>query len=383
MHPRTTRAALFSLCLALASSKALAVSGLASGKLGLLESNGIGYGYSSYTGLWTQTNLDGPVLNRLAGEFLGYLRTTGKVNSYNPTADRWVKYTYTGQPLIEDVEGNTAVCVTSRAAYANATVWTVWRAITFPKTEFVVGGGSAGPFALAWTSAAAYAYNASQGQWTSSPLPSVALGGIATGGLGLVWTSSECVAFDPDPGSWTSLDLGAPGGISATGSGHVGLVWGDHRAFAFSQLTDSWNPLDTAAPILAGSASGDIALLWTTGEAWAFNANTGTWTPILITVPLGVPDPTGSTLDAVLRSENPSRERRVVLHWSGDAGFDARLFDASGAQVARATAAETLPGEWEAVLDARSIGHPLPSGTYWALAEGAGRVEGRRVVFLP
>lgn len=357
-----------------------ATSGLAQGKVAVLESSGVAFGFSGYSGGWTTISLEGTVLTRSAGAYLGYVRTNQKVYAFNSVNDHWYKSSYSGTPVAEDVEGATAIFWSSTGAYAISTLWTLWRTDSFALGEIPRGGGSASTFAAVWTNVAAHAFSAASGSWYAITLPEPAIGGLASDGLCLVWTSGHAYAFDPSPGAWTSLDLGAPGGVSGSGSGKVGMVWGGQRAQAYSQITDTWAVLDTSTPVVGGNANGEVAVLWTFNEGWAFNAASGLWSQIPLQLASEVP-PDDRVSGLRMESANPTREGRLRLRLPTTASWRIELFAVDGTRV--------LGFDREASVDSAiefatvgTDGRRLPAGAYWVQATSGEQIEALRIVLV-
>lgn len=369
----------------LCSPAPAAIHGVTAGKVGVIDNSDTAYGFSAFSGQWTQTTLESPVIVRKAGLYIAYLRTSQKIYTYNPTGNRWVKTTYIGPILGEDAQSSTAVVWNNNEAHANATLWTIWKQQSFGPGNSPRGGGSAGTFAAVWCTQAAYAYNASNGNWHSVALNGPPIGGIARDGLGLVWTFSDAYAFDPASSSWSPLDLGTPEGVSAAGSGKVGLVWGGGSGQAFSAYLDQWVGLDSITPWLGGTASGDVALLWTASGGYAFNAQTAVWTPILLS-PSAVPggdDASAWTGGFSVRPNPASRDGSDGIHFEvpTPGAWRLEVFDVTGARVHQIDA--TASTETSFVWDARdSRGARLAAGAYWVRASDGDREESRRFVIV-
>ncbi len=365
----------------LLSSPVRAFEGSAQGRVGLINTDIRAYGFSTISGEWTSTTLDSPAQVRLAGPYLGYLRTGSRVYVFNSTNDRWYSRDFVGIPRGEDVQGATAVLWTTRACYGIASVWSIWFEQLLDPRDAPRGGGSAGNFGLVWTFNAAYAFNAGTGQWIRQSLDGVSAGGIAGDGFGLVWTNTSAYAFNPSPGSWTTIDLNGIHGMSADGSGDVGVIWGQNQAQAFSRVLNSWFHLDTHATIQGGSAGGQIALLWDSGSAYAFNAGTGLWDEILLEDSAGVSGMGGAEMHLSV-FPNPCTSGLLRITLPNDSHARIRLFDAGGSEIRSWDTSRETGGSfvWD-TTDAN--GRPVASGTYWIRAESSsGRVEARRVAVV-
>jgi hypothetical protein len=365
-----------------ATGPAVAFSGLATGHVGLIDTNVKGYGYSSYTGAWTPVTLTGPALSRASGEYLGYLRTAQTLYSYNSTNGRWFNIPYTGQVLGEDVRGATTVVWTSTNMYAIASLWTLWRARSFQPDEVPVGGGSASNFGLFWTNKRGYAFHSASGAWMPQQLTGRAISGIANDGFGLLWGINGAFSFDPSPGAWTTLTLGEPQGVSAAGSGSVGLVWGSTQGQAYSAPLDIWVPFNDTERILGGAAGGEVAMLWDSAKAYCFNAADGTWSSTALLVDLtdvGSPDaPAGFSL-----GPNPSTGR-IDFRLPCAGSWMVQVFDVNGALVWSLDADTREKGNNLSWDGHESDGRRVAAGTYWIRAESAeGQVEARRIVMMP
>ena len=362
------------LCWFSAGGPACATSGAAAGKVGLVDTPSQAYGFSATTNVWTPRTLDSPAVVRMAGEFLGYLRSSTKIFLYNSTNDRWVSTVYSGTAGGEEVEGATAVFWSSTTLYGCAAHWTVWKTMSLPAGEVIAGGGSAGSFGLAWSAAKAYAFFSAPGTWITQDLDGPCLGGIASDGLGLVWTASSAYSFDPALGAWVHLDLGATAGVSVAGSGDVALVWGDGEAQAYSGFLGSWYEHSDANTIEGGAASGEIALFWCGATAFSFNANTGTWSQVALQGTSGVNAPITGT-GMIELGPNPARER--VLLSPRDAGdWRIRLIDAGGRVLGEREVRGGVAVEW----DLRALG--VAAGSYWLEARSGATLETRRIVLL-
>ncbi|MFN8547272.1 MAG: T9SS type A sorting domain-containing protein [Candidatus Eisenbacteria bacterium] len=352
---------------------AAGTNGATSGNVGLIDTSTQAYGFSASTNLWTSRTLDSPAVVRLAGEFLGLLRTGSKLLLYNSTNDRWVSCSFAGTPLGEEVEGATAVVWTTSTLYGCAAHWTVWKTMAVPSGETPVGGGSAGNFGLAWSTHKAYAFYSAPGTWVTQDLDGPCLGGIANGGLGLIWTSTSAYSFDPSLGSWVHHDLGATAGVSVAGDGDVALVWGDQTAQAYSAPLGGWYTASGAPSILGGAASGEIALFWSSTTGYSFNAATGTWSQIAIQGASATNDGPGD-FSLVTLGPNPA-VRSMRLAWRESGERTVRVLDVAGREL------RTLEGvgavDWD-LTDAR--GERVPNGSYWLQVEGSGGVEARRIV---
>jgi hypothetical protein len=366
---------------------AMARKGIAAGKVGVVDTDIKGYGYSSCSGLWTSVSLDSPVEERRAGQYLGYLRTSGKLFAFNPNNDHWYSTPLQGTPLGESVQGATAVCWTTAACYGISSIWTLWRTQTFGAHDFANGGGSAGTFGLVWTKTSGYAYNASSNQWIQQVMPGGPIGGLASDGMGLVWTQSTAYAFDPTLGSWLALDLGNPAAVSADGSGKVGIVWGGNRVQAFSGITDAWYTLDAGSALWGGVAGGEVAILWDRTRAYSFDANTGAWSTMLLqgNADLMSPQPeTASTqIDGAFSlGPNPSRDGRLTMQLPGEHAWQVEIVDVHGSRIRSLEAPASVSGsslEW----DGKDVsGRAVSNGVYWVRAESNRRVEARRIVIV-
>jgi len=356
-----------------ASGFASGTNGATSGNVGLIDTSTQAHGFSATTNVWTTRALDSPAVVRLAGEFLGYLRTSSKLLLYNSTNDRWVSCSFSGTPLGEEVEGATSVAWTTTTLYGCAAHWTVWKTMTVPGGEVPMGGGSSGNFGLAWSAHKAYAFYAAPGTWITQDLDGACLGGIANGGLGLVWTSTSAYSFDPSLGAWVHLDLGATAGVSVAGDGDVALVWGDQTAQAYSAPLGVWYTASGAPSILGGTASGEIALFWSSTTGYSFNASTGTWSQIPIQGASAIDEGEGG-LSSLSLGPIPA-VGSLRLAWRDPGRRTVRVLDVAGREL-RALEGDTAV-EWD-LRDAS--GERVPSGSYWLRVEGRFGVEARRVV---
>ncbi|MBK8232001.1 MAG: hypothetical protein IPK72_15810 [Candidatus Eisenbacteria bacterium] len=365
-----------------AANPSWAQSGAAGGRVSIIETAGRAYGFSSYSGNWTMTPLDTAALDIAVGTYLGFVRTEGKIHSYNSTNDRWYATALIDPPSQldgHDIEGATSVAWGLRHAYGIATPWSLWKVTAWQVGEHCLGGGSAGNFALVWTNARAHAYSSTTGQWTSQLLGTAPLGGIASGGLGIVWTMHDVFAFDPLASQWNWIDLGDPFGVSAVGSGNTAVVWSDGAASAYSALLNTWVPLEGLLDVFGGDAGGDVALVWGHGWAYAFMAATGTWTPLTFPVPSSTQDPAPSLGDGFSVGPNPAPGGALAFTLPRGEAWTIGIYAADGGRVHQLEAA-TPTLAW----DGRDItGRRVPAGTYWVRAESASRIESRRVVLLP
>jgi hypothetical protein len=360
---------------------AAALTGMAGGHVGLIDTNMKAYGFSSFSGRWTPVTLTGPACAKSAADYVGYLRTAQRLYSYNSTNDHWYSIAYTGQVRGEDLCGATSVVWTSTSMYAIASCWAIWRALPFQPDEVPIGGGSASNFGLFWTNKRGYAFHSATGTWMPQVAPSRAISGIANDGFGLLWNTSEAFSYDPTPGAWYNLNLGDMQGVSAAGGGNVGLVWGQNRAQAYSGVFDCWTPFEGTQPFLGGVAGGEVAILWDTSEAHCYNAETGTWTSVTLQIdPAGVgglPDAGGFSV-----LPNPS-SGEVAFRLPTKGAWKVEVFDVNGALMRRLDTDTREKGDalsWDG-LDAD--GHRVAAGTYWVRAESVERqVEARRVVIM-
>jgi hypothetical protein len=373
-------AALFLIVMFLPGA-AQAYKGLAGGKVGLIDTNSKGYGFSAYSGAWASVDLDSPADCRLTGTYLGYLRTPARIYAYNPTNDRWFYGSYQGIPMGESVQGATAIFWSTTGTYAIASLWTIWRCQTFEPRDGPVGGGSAGNFALLWTKNKAYAFNSSSGLWMSQTLDGNPEGGITCDGIGLVWTALSAYAFDPTPGGWVPLNLGSPSGVSACGGGKVALVWGVNTAQAYSGLMDTWYPVNTTTAIEGGRAGGDVALLWDSSRAYSFDANTGSWSTLVLQ---GSNDmrrfPEGVGGDTFWIGPNPNSTGSVAMHLPVGQDWKVEIFNVNGACLRSALLLATQDGASWIWDGADESGLAVAAGTYWVRASAQDQVEVRRIV---
>jgi hypothetical protein len=374
-------ALLFLACLLTAAGPAAALTGLAKGHVGLIDTNSRAYGFSSTSGRWTPVVLTGPAEAKAAADYLGYLRTAQKLYVYNSTNDHWYSIVYTGQVRGEDLCGATAVVWTTTSMYAIASNWAIWRALPFQPDEVPLGGGSASSFGLFWTNKRGYAFHSASGTWMPQPIPSRAISGIANDGFGLLWNAEAAFSYDPTPGAWDTLDLGGMEGISAAGGGSVGLVWGENRAQAYSGTFDCWNPIENSEPFLGGAAGGDVAILWDTNQAHCYNSETDTWSSVVLQAnPAGLDGP--GQIGGFSVAPNPS-QGEVTFRLPTSGAWKIELFDVNGAVVRRLDTDTREKGDMLSWDGLDGDGHRVAAGTYWARAESAERqVEARRVVML-
>lgn len=374
--------------LALALPCSAQADGLARGMLAEQDWPGLAYGFSAYSQQWTSTPLVGTILKRDAGDYIAAILTTERAYAYKPANDRWICDLYDGHLCGLDADGTTAVYWTSSGCAAIASIWTVWRRESFGLGEVARGAGSAGCFALVWTTQRALAYNASTGQWQTQELLQPPLSGITSNGIGLVWTSRQAFAFCPTSDAWTEAGLVDPIGLCA-GSGCVGLVWGEAEAAAYSQTTGAWCPVETpGGPFRSGAAHGRVALVWTDEDACAFNADTGQWTAIGHVSGIGADDDETARLSDAPEvfgiDPNPCAGLQLRLRLPGRDAWRVAVFDLTGRQVRRIDVPGAVDGStlaWDRTDDA---GVPLPPGSYWIRAQSAaGSVEARRIVLLP
>lgn len=365
--------------------RALARGGAACGNVAVVDAGAKAYGYSGYSEAWTPVTLDASAEVRLAAENLGYVRTPFRVYSFNPTNSHWYWSNITGTPLGESALGSTTIFWSSDAAYAIASLWSIWRSRSWENGEQPVGGGSCGSFALVWTQHHAYAFHSATGQWMSQSLNEGISGGITCDNFGLVWTPQSVYSYDPSPGSWVPIDLGLTYGISVTGEGNVALAWSTDHAEAYSSAFDAWFPADGADRILDGTARGNLALFWSAAEAWVFDANNGTWNRVEIDIP---PDGGGKPVDPVDVGSgfsvhpNPAPSDRVQLQLPGGKEWEVEVFDVGGRRVRSfrpETGASALRIDWDRTDDS---GLRLAAGSYWIQARSEESVEVRRVLLL-
>jgi hypothetical protein len=363
------------------SQPARAVTGAAMGRVAVIDTETKGLGFSTYSGTWTSVQLDSPASVRLAGGYLGYLRTTARIYAYNSTNDHWYHTSYQGIPNGEDDVGASIIFWTNAACYAFASPWALWRTHLFDAGEVPLGGGSGGTYAMVWTTIHGIAFHSASGQWMSQTLTMPPVGGLTNDGLGLVWTQDSVYCFDPTPGGWQELGLNDASGISAVGGGGACLVWGGRCALAYSGTFDSWTPFQADNTIQGGVAGGEIALLWTATQAATFDANTTVWAPVPLEHASGLIAPQTPEGDALSISPNPATAD-LHLRLAGGSGWAIAVIDAAGRAVrnleAPATVGPTIL-EWDR-LDRE--GHRCSAGVYWIQAKSRERLEARRVVLL-
>lgn len=370
------------LLVPLVSGRAPASSGIACGKVGIVDTPTKIFGFSTYTGVWTPTTIDSPGVVRLAGQYLGYLRTATRLYAYNPLNDTWRVCTFSGTPRGEDIEGGTAIFWSSSGAYVGSTLWTTWRTQTFADGEEPLGGGSGVDLALAWTPHHAYAFRVANGQWFHQALADPCAGGIASEGLGMVWTNAAAYSFDAAAGSWVPLSLDEPEGVSVTGSGDVGLVWTSTSAQAYSGLLEGWYEQSSGTILEGGSASGEIALLWGANTAFVFDANTGVWSAQPLGSPAAAPEPFAGGGSAMRVGPNPCTGDRVTLGLAPDRAWRVGVYGPQGRllrsyNLPEGSASRAL--SWDRTDDA---GRRVAAGTYWIRAESKESCEARRVVLI-
>ena len=367
-------------------ARAAATTGAAGGKVCIMSGTDRVYGFSTYSGSWTMTLLETPPQATFVGDYLGYVRTHGKLYAFNSTNDHWYSTSLTDGPSQldgQDVEGATAIAWGQHHAYGIATPWSLWRSIWWPNAEHCVGGGSGGSFGLVWTNLGAHAYSASTGQWYSQPLGESSVGGIASNGIGIVWTLDDAYAFDPLATHWSSIDLGDPFGVSAAGSGNTAVVWSHDRAQAYSAFLNQWVPTTALIDVVGGAAGGDVALVWGNDWACSFIATTGVWTQLVFPIPSGAEEPASILGSGFEVGPNPSRDGRMSFSLPGADPMTITIVDASGARVARLEAPSDGRGARIAWDGLDTSGGRVAAGTYWVLAESRSRSEARRVVVLP
>jgi hypothetical protein len=370
--------------LAFPASFALAVNGSVAGNVAVVDTPGKAYGYSTYNGTWTDVTLDAMGMSRLAGDYLGYVRTPFRLYSFNSTNDHWYFSNFTGTPLGESTLGATTIFWSSNAAYAIASLWTTWRMQTWQNQEQPLGGGSCGSFALVWTPLRAYAFHSASGQWMPQTLNEGISGGITCNNFGLVWTPSAVYSFDPYPGGWVPVDLGLTDGISVTGEGNVAMAWSAEGAVAYSAVYDAWFPADNESTILDGAARGELALFWSASEAWVFDATTALWSDIELEQPGGGGGKPDEPMDIGFSvTPNPAQsDDQVYLQLPGGREWEVEVFDVAGRRV-RAfrpeTAGTAVQVQWDRTDDG---GHRLAAGSYWVRARSEESVEVRRLLLM-
>ena len=384
------RAAVAGLCLLLGPALAQAQDGAAGEQVAIVDTPTHAYGYSAYSGTWTSTTLEAPAAVRLAGGALGYLRSGLRIHAFNATNAHWYGSTYSGYAMGESAEGSTLIFWSSEAAYAIASLWTIWRSQPFTG-ELPIGGGSAGTFGLVWTSHDAYAFHSASGQWMRQALDGGCRGGITLPNLGLVWTPSALYTFDPTPGGWVALDLGEPDGISVAAASGIALAWSAQGAVAYTNTLDLWIPLEGDVSIAGGAVDGGIGIVWNRQQASAFDAATGLWTTTPVAgMPDSPPPPKDIPVDLDPGSggftfrigPNPARGDHLRLQLPPGIGRDVQIFDAAGRVVRSWQAAGSAGGpvlSWDRTDD---TGRQVPAGVYWARAQAEDAVEVRRIVLL-
>lgn len=366
------------------------VSGVARGRVAVIDSPGHLHGYSNYSGLWTTTPTTVNAARILASDYLGFVRGGQKIYCFNSTNDRWIEGTFSGFPLGESVEGATAVFWTNGEMFGNSSIWTIWKKETTQLGETVLGGGSAETFGMVWTTRRALAYSSSNGQWIPQQLGVRPAGAIARKGLGLVWTSLQAFAFSAATRTWTDLELDTPTGVSATGDGQVGLIWSADEALAYSAAADAWYPHAPGAPILGGSAGGQTAMVWTSYGAHVFDASRSLWTSIVYPAAAGAEEHDDAS--AMARAlftvvGNPVRTSDLRFRLGAEGTWTVSLYDVAGASLGSRVIDVGPDGvvvDWDFRADgAQTAGALPPSGIYWLRAESSHGVEARRVVLLP
>lgn len=366
----------------LTDAGAFAGGGAASGNVAVVDAGTKAYGYSGYSGTWTAADLDAPAETRLAGDNLGYVRTSSRVHSFNPTNSRWYGSAYSGNALGESTLGATSIFWSTHAAYAIASLWSIWRDHPWEAGEVPQGGGSCGCFALVWTQHHAHAFHSASGQWMTQPLEQPISGGITCQDFGLVWTPQTVYSFDPFPGGWVPLALGFTHGISVTGEGNVALAWSADHAEAYSGTFDAWFPADGSSPILDGIARGNLALFWSASDAWVFDASTGLWSGVEIEGgSAGAMEPLepGSLESGLAVRPNPAVGDQIQFELPGGPTWEVEIFDVTGRQVRSLRPADaTSPHriEWNRTDE---TGLRVPAGMYWVRARSEEAVEVRRL----
>jgi hypothetical protein len=214
---------------------------------------------------------------------IGFLLTTQNLYAYKPLTNRWTTSAYAGSPCGQDAEGSTIAFWTTQKCYATAMIWNIWHSYSLQNGEVVLGGGSAGMFAIFWTNQRAIAYNGGSGQWTSQSLSSAALGGIASEELGVVWTTQNVYSYSYALRIWKSIAMRNP---FVSGSGNTAVSRNSTHAFSYSRTLDTWYPFTPGMCIQGGTADGDVAVVYTKTIAYAFSQFTGNWYPVpLVSAP--------------------------------------------------------------------------------------------------
>jgi hypothetical protein len=357
--------------------------GLASGKVGVFGSATTGYGFSAYSGVWTQTELDSPAEVCKASEDIGYLRTSGRIYAYNPTSDHWYSSPFTGEPVAQSVVGATALFWSSTSAYAIASIWSLWRAVDFQPGEVPRGGSAAPGFGMVWTMHTAYAFASGSGQWHSCALDGTPIGGVACSGFGLIWTPHAAYAFNPLTGTWSSQNLQSTSGVSADAFGNVGLIWFSNQAFVYSATADVWQSFTFPEQIWSGQAKGDVAIVWDSGRVLCYDTEANTWTmQVLPPPPEGVVSVHSAQGDLSFSVDPNPSDGAVAFHLPNEGKWEIDVIRVDGS-LARHLSLNTLPGDARFVWDGRDGGgNPLPAGSYWVRAESEGHVEARRIVLV-
>jgi hypothetical protein len=385
MRPCVRVLALGAIATLLAPAAVEGHAGRAAGKVGLVTTSQKAYGFSSPDASWMSVTLDGPPQVSLAATWIGYVRTARSIYAYNSTNNHWYSSTYRGLPLGEAASVSTAVLWTTAGCYGISNLWALWKPqIFFGLMEIVRGGGSAGTFALVWTSRAVYVYNPVTGLWISRPLGTAPQGAIVLDGLGLVWLADGAVAYCPSQGAFVPASIPDAQGVSASGEGGIGLIWSDRHAEAYNNGSGLWAPIETDQTIEGGTAAGDVALLWTSSRAYAYSVSTGSWSYVLTQGALDKEDASGRSGPSVFDvSPNPGRAGEMTFRIPDGGRWKIEIFDLSGQRI-RGIGEEWAGAGSTVAWDGRNDdGRMVAAGSYWVRAESGLRAEVRRIVVLP
>ncbi len=72
--------------------------GVATGCVAMIDCPTKVYAFSSTVGSWSSVDLEAPLLARLVGTYIGYLRTERRIYAYNSTTNSWYMTQFAGTP---------------------------------------------------------------------------------------------------------------------------------------------------------------------------------------------------------------------------------------------------------------------------------------------
>ncbi len=357
------------------------------GSIIMFEDRRTVYTYSAITDRWTSVNLSGDVVRYGLSEHLGLVQSPSWIYLYKPTTSRWISSNFVGDPIGSSVESGTALFWTDEACYGISTIWTLWAEVEMEMDEIIIGGGSAGNFALIWTTDRALAYSSSGGCWINQELKAPAIAGLTCNGLGMVWTPDSSFAFSPIDREWVSVGLAGSGDLRASGGGNVGLIWNQNSACAYSVQQKSWSRIWSLPSFVGGVAHEDVALVWTADKFYFFNAHLGQWQNFdlddRVASASESPGNTASLFEGFRISPNPCTSGSVQFDLPA-AGSPWRVIvvDITGRQVLYREYFNSNAGSTVNLELTDEFGLQLSGGRYWLHLQNDNRSEVRPLILI-